>query len=84
MDEQPDYRKIDGGAASRKLWLSVFTQVLIMIAALASTAIPSLQPLFSTLSGSLVGVLALYIGGNVGTRWVHSPDATADKPVSAP
>ena len=66
-----DLIKLDGGHNSRKLHLAVLTQLSILGSALLSTQIPSLQPLYSTLVGGLTGIFALYLGGNVGTRWVH-------------
>lgn len=71
----PDFREMDGGAASRKLWVTIFTQVLLLVGAILAAIMPAVAPLFTLLSGSLVTCLGLYIGGNVATRWVHSPDA---------
>lgn len=67
-----DIRAADGGMASRKLWLAVLTQVLIVAVAIASGLWPALAPSLTTVCGSLVATLTVYVGGNVGTRWVHS------------
>lgn len=81
-----DFIKLDGGFKSRKFWFAVLTQFCILATALLSTAIPSLQPLYATIVGGVTGVFALYLGGNVSTRWVHGklssvgPDVPKDVP----
>lgn len=84
-DPSPTPQELDGGLTSRKLWLAVLTQVFLVLVALLTTAIPSLAPLYSTIAGSLVGVLAIYCGGNVATRWVHKDETGGEgKAGSAP
>ncbi len=75
-------RDIDGGLASRKLWITVLTMVLLVVVALLTTKIPSLVPLYATISGSLIGALAIYCGGNIATRWVHKDTMDGDKPAA--
>lgn len=63
------YRKVDGGAKSRKLWFSLYTSSLIVLSGYVCSILPAMVPLFDTMVGGLVGVLALYLGGNVGARF---------------
>lgn len=72
-----DFREIDGGMSSRKFLLALSTQILLVVVALLTEKIPALVPLYATIAGSLVGVLAVYSGGNVATRWVHRDEGDA-------
>lgn len=69
-----DIRDADGGFASRKFWLAMLTQMLVVAFGVASGFLPELTPALTTVCGSLVTVLTVYVGGNVATRWVHTPD----------
>lgn len=67
-----DLREQDGGAKSRKLWLTVATQVVIV---LASLFVPA--PLFPEVVMGLVTVCGIYVGGNAATRWVMARGGAA-------
>lgn len=69
----------DGGARSRKLWLAAGTSLGIVGVALLAARIPALVPLFDTLVGGLLGVLALYLGGNVAAKQVLKKQSSAPK-----
>ena len=80
-----NYRKqLDGGLMSRKLWLAVGSIGTISLAALLSTKIPSLVPLYDTFVGGVLGALGLYLTGNVGARFVHKDAANRPEPEDGP
>jgi len=60
----------DGGMKSRKLWLVVFTQLLITIMSVVALKFNMLEATFSTLVGGLISLATLYIAGNVGNKHV--------------
>lgn len=60
----------DGGYASRKLWYSVGTSIAIVVVGTFSGFWPPFRPGLETVVGGLLGVLALYLGGNVSNKWV--------------
>ena len=75
-----DLREQDGGARSRKLWLTVATQVVIVVASLFVPA-----PLFPEVVMGLVTVCGIYVGGNAATRWVMARGGTTTTaPATAP
>lgn len=55
---------------SRKLWYSVGTSCLVFLAGFLASFIDGMAPIYPELCGALIGVLALYITGNVTTRYV--------------
>lgn len=63
----------DGGVKSRKLWLSILTSASIVGVAVLSAWLPPLIPMYDTVVGGLISVLALYLGGNVGAKYVLRP-----------
>ncbi len=77
----------DGGVKSRKLWLAVGTSVAIVISGVVAAKFPTIGPLYDTMVGGLLGVLALYLSGNVATKYTLSkgvkpePSAEASPPV---
>lgn len=62
--ENEDFEK-DGGAKSRKLWLSVGTSILII---LSSLIVPA--PVFGEVVAGLITVCGIYVGGNAATKWI--------------
>ncbi|SRR5216683_1362330 len=60
----------DGGYASRKFWMVILTQTLLIGAAALSRPVPSIVALYPTLAGALVLACALYLGGNVAAKQV--------------
>jgi len=67
----------DGGIKSRKLWLSLLTSLSIVGTAVLSAYLPPLVPMYDTIVGGLISVLALYLGGNVGAKYVLRPPKNA-------
>jgi hypothetical protein len=67
----------DGGFLSRKLLFSLFSVIVIFAGWLIAGHFPSLQGLFQTYVGGVVGVAGLYLTGSVATNW------TATKAISA-
>jgi len=59
-----DFEK-DGGAKSRKLWFSVGTSVIIV---LASLVVP--HALFGEVVAGLISVNGIYVGGNAAAKWI--------------
>ena len=72
----------DGGYSSRKFTFAVLTSIELAILGLFAAKYPSLQVVYSTMSGALLGVLALYLGGNVASR--HVTLKTANIPTDKP
>lgn len=60
----------DGGAKSRKLWFSVYSIAVMVIAALAGAHMPAFAPMYDTLVGGIVAVTAAFLTGNVAAKWV--------------
>ncbi len=50
---------------SKKFLLSIITSGLIFITGMLAGRFPSLQPHLQSVYGALLGVLAIYTGGNV-------------------
>ncbi len=67
----------DGGFASRKLWLVLFSMALLSGVALSAKFIPGIDAVFPTLCGSVTALAALYIGGNTATKFVAGNHAVA-------
>ncbi len=63
--DKPDFDLKDGGWKSRKLWMTVIAQVLILGGGLATGFYPGIQAAYGTLVGGLVSCLALFLGGHV-------------------
>lgn len=55
---------------SRKYKLSLIALVLIALGWLASSYIPNLKDMFSELTNSIMGILAIYYTGNLGNKFV--------------
>ena len=72
----------DGGFLSRKLLFSVFSAALIFAGWLIAGHFASLQGLFQTYVGGVVGIAGLYLTGSVATNWVGTKaiSASADQP----
>lgn len=60
---------MDGGFASRKLWFAVGTSVLVFASGILAAYFPAFRPGLETVVGGELGALALYLGGNVGTKF---------------
>jgi hypothetical protein len=74
----------DGGARSRKFLLSIGTSVGIILAGVLCAIVPGMLPLFDTIVGGLIGVLALYSGANLGAKHVLKKAAGAQPEASPP
>lgn len=62
----------DGGYWSRKFTLSVGMAVASIGLAVAATVWPQFSALFDELTNTLMGILAIYVGGNTATKWVST------------
>src|SRR5579859_6907142 len=62
----------DGGYASRKFWFAVGTSMLIFVGSILSGLFKMMGPHYDTMISGLIGVLGLYLTGNLGSRWVTS------------
>lgn len=60
----------DGGFASRKLWFSVFAIAVITAGALYGSHHAAFSPLYDTMVGGVIGVVAAFLTGNVVGKWV--------------
>jgi hypothetical protein len=69
----------DGGWKSRKLWFSVFAVLILLAGWVLAGHFHSLQALYDTFVGGVVGVSGLYLTGSVATKWVgtKAPQAPA-------
>jgi hypothetical protein len=72
----------DGGYKSRKLWLVVWTQVLLVGAAGAACKCAAMVGLYPTLAGSLIAAAALFITGNVAAKHVLGKQGDATDEVT--
>lgn len=70
----------DGGYKSRKLVLVAFTEVLLVVAALAGSKYPEVLTAYPTLSGALVATCALYFSANVAAKHVLGKQVKAPEP----
>ena len=70
IDKLTDDTSHDGGYSSRKLWYSIGTSGLIFIGAILSGKWSVFGPHYETMISGLIGVLALYLGGNVSNRFL--------------
>jgi hypothetical protein len=63
----------DGGLASRKLWFGIGSSgAICVLAILGAWCLPALLPVLPEVIGGLIGVLSLYIGGNLGAKFLVS------------
>lgn len=65
----------DGGIKSRKLWFSVGSSIMLV---LASLVVP--VAVFPNVMYGLISVNAIYVGGNAATKWITKPSPDAPKP----
>ncbi len=72
------YRARDGGYASRKLWVTVFSMVLLSAVCLSAKFIPALDGVYSTLCGAVTALAAIYVGGNTASKFVISKHAATE------
>lgn len=68
--DSPNLAQADGGYASRKFWFSVGTVAVILLEAALCGLWPALIPLYGEMVGGTLGVLALYVTGNVSSKWL--------------
>jgi hypothetical protein len=87
----------DGGLGSRKLYLTLLVFFLIVGAGIACNWVPALGVQLQTIVGGLLGALALYLGGNVISKFNAvnlakvmvplrklAPDASTEDPAKTP
>lgn len=67
----------DAGFMSRKFWFAVGTTVLIFGGGILSGLWQLFGPHYETMISGLIGVLTVYLGGNVGSRWVAAKHVQA-------
>lgn len=60
----------DSGFNSRKLWFAIGTSMLIFLGAILSGVWNLFGPHYETMISGLIGVLGLYLTGNVSSRYV--------------
>lgn len=60
----------DNGYASRKLWFSIGTSALIVIGAAVVGFLPSAAPVYPEMVMGLLGVLTVFVGGNLGAKFL--------------
>ncbi len=68
MEKHMDER--DGGMASRKFWVAVLAMGLIFAGGVIAARSDVFGPQFAPLIGGIEAVLAMYLGSNVGSKWV--------------
>ena len=59
----------DDGWGSRKLWLSVFSMILITSVGIACIKYPGILAIYSELVMGVLGILSVYAGGNAFNKW---------------
>lgn len=67
----------DGGFWSRKLLYSIGTSVAIVGGGFLAAYVDGFRPIYETYIGGLMGVLALYLGVNVGNKFVVGKNLAA-------
>jgi hypothetical protein len=60
----------DGGMSSRKLWYGIGTSLAIVLGGVFFAFVPGFRTGYDTYIAGLMGVLALYVGGNVANKHV--------------
>lgn len=70
MSTSEHIKKVDGGFASRKLWLTVFTMAIIFVTGLIAACSEGFRSCVETIVGAELGCLAAYLSANVGTKHV--------------
>jgi len=78
-DPKADLATPDSSWKSRKLWLTILTQVLMFAGALLANKYNALVGLYPTLMGGLVGCLGIYFGANVSSQHITGLHAVALK-----
>lgn len=72
----------DGGWSSRKLHFGVFAVSLIALGWLCGSHWPALQAQYTTFVGGITGVYALFVGANIGSKWVIGSNVAKSAPTS--
>lgn len=58
----------DGGIRSRKMWFGVGVCLAMALGGLAAAKVATFAPSYEVFVGGLLGVYAIYCGGNVGAK----------------
>lgn len=76
----------DGGATSRKLWLTVFAMILIVGTGVLAglTVFSGLATQLSVIVGGILGALGIYAGANVSTKFAAAGVRKAKAAAAAP
>lgn len=84
--ETPIQRLLDDGLKSRKLWVCLFSMLLIFVGALLSSKIPPLQQLYSQMVTGILSAATLYCGANLGHHYINNqaPQASNEAPPVSP
>lgn len=72
MDTNTNETQVQPPYSSRKFWFAVGTLAIMVASAVLCGLWPALIPLYPEMVGGQLGVLALYMTGNVSTKWVIS------------
>lgn len=62
----------DSGLSSRKLWFGIGTSAAIVLGGIFYAFVEGFRTGYETYIGGLMGVLALYVGGNVANKHIVS------------
>lgn len=72
-------RDTDGGFRSRKLLFALFSLLLIFVGALLSTESKEIATVYPVMVGGIEMITAIYLGGNVGAKWVITRNSPQTK-----
>lgn len=61
---------------SRKFWFAMWSTLLIFLGGFLGAKIAGFAPLYDTMVGGIVGVVAAFLTGNVVGKWVTTKVAT--------
>ncbi len=79
------FDEADGGTDSRKYKLTKKAVLLVMACWCLTALIPALEPSFTTMAGTVVALLGLYLTGNIANKLVVGKNvnqaAQIEKPV---
>lgn len=64
------FQEEDGGWLSRKLHFGVFSVCIVGFGWLLTGRWPALQGQYMTMVGGVTGLYALFVGANIGSKWV--------------
>lgn len=72
------------GFKSRKLWLIVFSEILVTTGTLCCAKIPTLAPILATFCGTITALCGLYAASNIGEKHVLANQKPATTKLTAP